>query len=949
MSPVIVLILLISTMSCCAAPSPGNDHCQKPDPVDGAQLQGEWNEETYPPGKVANFACPPGYIQDGPIKMACIEGTWWQIAKGQCKGLGSECGPPPHVQYGDTLGIQKSSYKSGESVTYKCPQYYILNGDINVQCLHGVWGEAPECLEPCTANERVMKQYNLELRWTSDKKLYSLHDDLVEFRCTFGYEVLPDTQMRVRCERGMLEYPKCYKKGFCVLQQPTMMANNIIYNVSTVVDDGQTIVFQCNEGMTPETQLQAKCENQNINYPRCTSAKSCKNPTIQNGFIKTAEQPRYDSGSYVDYECNKDYVLYGRMSAKCVNGEWEDLPVCYAPCKILVQKLEKHNIRLLDAMDKMSHTHGTELRAECRPGFKHPVQTALAIECIDGMFRYPTCFSGPTCRMDQDQLDENNLELDEVHESAVYYGEGAEIRFKCKAEFKYRGQPTGKCSQKKITYPKCEGFCVLQQPTMMANNIIYNVSTVVDDGQTIVFQCNEGMTAETQLQAKCENQNINYPRCTSAKSCKNPTIQNGFIKTAEQPRYDSGSYVEFECNKDYVLYGRMSAKCVNGEWEDLPVCYAPCKILVQKLEKHKIRLLDAMDKMSHTHGTELRAECRPGFKHPVQTALAIECIDGMFRYPTCFSGPTCRMDQDQLDENNLELDEVHESAVYYGEGAEIRFKCKAEFKYRGQPTGKCSQKKITYPKCEGFCVLQQPTMMANNIIYNVSTVVDDGQTIVFQCNEGMTAETQLQAKCENQNINYPRCTSAKSCKNPTIQNGFIKTAEQPRYDSGSYVEFECNKDYVLYGRMSAKCVNGEWEDLPVCYAPCKILVQKLEKHKIRLLDAMDKMSHTHGTELRAECRPGFKHPVQTALAIECIDGMFRYPTCFSGPTCRMDQDQLDENNLELDEVHESAVYYGEGAEIRFKCKAEFKYRGQPTGKCSQKKITYPKCEGESSV
>ncbi|KAG8556159.1 hypothetical protein GDO81_017940 [Engystomops pustulosus] len=435
-------------------PSCVDKSCGPPQVVSNSIIK-EQGKNRYESGEKVSYLCITGYSLVGSGEAFCKNAVWDN--KPVCKRTGSECGPPPHVQYGDTLETRKSAYKSGETVTYKCPQYYKLQGESKVKCENGVWDKAPECIEPCTAKEKDMKENNIKLRHLSDKKLYSEHGDVIEFQCVSGFGVPTDTKMRIYCQRGKLEYPKCYKRGFCVLQQPTMMANNIIYNVSTVVDDGQTIVFQCNEGMTAETQLQAKCENQNINYPRCTSAKSCKNPTIQNGFIKTAEQPRYDSGSYVEFECNKDYVLYGRMSAKCVNGEWEDLPVCYAPCKILVQKLEKHNIRLLDAMDKMSHTHGTEFRAECRPGFKHPVQTALAIECIDGMFRYPTCFSGPTCRMDQDQLDENNLELDEVHESAVYYGEGAEIRFKCKAEFKYRGQPTGKCSQKKITYPKCEG------------------------------------------------------------------------------------------------------------------------------------------------------------------------------------------------------------------------------------------------------------------------------------------------------------------------------------------------------------------------------------------------------------------------------------------------------------------------------------------------------------
>ncbi|KAG8556155.1 hypothetical protein GDO81_017937 [Engystomops pustulosus] len=161
MSAVIFLILLISAMSCCAAPSPGN-------------------------------------------------------------GIGSQCGPPPHVQYGDTLEIRKSAYKSGETVTYKCPQYYKLQGESKVKCENGVWDKAPECIEPCTAKEKDMKENNIKLRHFLDKKLYSEHGDVIEFQCVSGFGVPTDTKMRIYCQRGKLEYPKCYKRGNCQNMQKTI-------------------------------------------------------------------------------------------------------------------------------------------------------------------------------------------------------------------------------------------------------------------------------------------------------------------------------------------------------------------------------------------------------------------------------------------------------------------------------------------------------------------------------------------------------------------------------------------------------------------------------------------------------------------------------------------------------------------------------------------------------
>ncbi|XP_069593388.1 complement factor H-related protein 4-like isoform X2 [Ranitomeya imitator] len=637
MSVLQVIILLLSAASCCAAPMLENDHCQKPDNIKEAQLQGEWNEETYPPGKVANFACLPGYTQDGLIKMACIEGTWWQIAKGQCKReitcnppqvqkgsvearkavyrhgdeivvncdygyvlqpepnkprkctingwdpapncvskkcdepdikngalyynyffprsprstidykcntnylslqrqywgrtectnfgwnpepkclrqcsnnkayfenaelvnlqsnylegeavnfrckspfqtpdgkttgirtclpngeftaakcskIGDQCGPPPTVQFGDTVDIRKNNYKTREVVEYKCKNYYLLKGNKNVQCMNGVWGEAPVCLEPCTAKEKSMEENNIHLKWSDERKLYSAHGDQIDFSCKPGFESPPNTQMRVTCEHGKLEYPKCYKRGFCVLQQSAMIGNNIHYNVSTVVDNGQIINFQCNEEMTPEKGLEATCSLGNIQYPKCIAARSCNAPEIKNGFLKTPEDS-YDSGHYAEFECNKDHVKNNLLRPKCENGKWTHHPVCYSPCEVSSEDLSRSNIQPVSTDIGKSYKHGEELQVSCKQGYKRPNQPSFFIECNDGKFKYSRCFSGKTCRIDQDKLDVNNLELDEVHNTDVFYEIGETIKFKCKNGFSHRDrQPTGTCAEKELIYPKC--------------------------------------------------------------------------------------------------------------------------------------------------------------------------------------------------------------------------------------------------------------------------------------------------------------------------------------------------------------------------------------------------------------------------------------------------------------------------------------------------------------
>ncbi|KAM4022041.1 coagulation factor XIII B chain-like isoform 4-T4 [Anomaloglossus baeobatrachus] len=578
MSVIQFFILLLCAAFCCAAIMPEREHCQKPDNIKEAQLQGEWNEKTYPHGTVANYACLPGYTQDVLIKMACIEGLWWKIGKGQCtaeitcnppnvvKGsvdakkvvykdgeeidvncddgfvlqtepdkprkctingwepvstcvskkcdkpdikngyiyngwyhrfpknpgsfleyrcnqnyltpqkdyweriectnhgwssepkclrIGDQCGAPPTVQFGDTIGIRKTSYKSNEYVEYKCPNFYLLKGEKIVRCLNGVWGEAPVCLEPCTAKEKNMDENNIQIRHRSDKKLYIVHGDTLEYACKPGYEAPPNTQMRFTCEHGKLGYPKCFRKGYCVLEQSTMLANNVHYNESTVLDNGQTIRFQCNDEMTPQRSLEATCTSGKLEYPKCTAARGCAAPEILNGRLKTPKDS-YDSGDYAEFECNDDYVKNSLKGPKCENGEWIDQPVCYSPCKVSSKALTDSNIHLLSSDIDKSYTHGTELEVSCKTGYRRPNQPTFLIECNNGKFMYLRCFSGKTCRMDQDGLDINSLELDEVHNNEVYYGDGETITFKCKKGFLHPDpQPTGTCSKGELNYPRC--------------------------------------------------------------------------------------------------------------------------------------------------------------------------------------------------------------------------------------------------------------------------------------------------------------------------------------------------------------------------------------------------------------------------------------------------------------------------------------------------------------
>ncbi|XP_075143803.1 complement factor H [Leptodactylus fuscus] len=432
--------------------------CGTPPKISNGKYRSSRTKSTYEAGERFTYVCDTGYSLEGSGDALCKNKQWIELPV--CRRTGEQCGPPPHVPSGDTDQTRKANYKSGEFVTYRCPSYYVLKGERTVRCTNGVWSEAPECLEPCTASEKDMAQNNIELRWTGQKKLYSEHGKPMEFKCKSGYEAPSGTNMRTTCDQGKLQYPKCFRSGFCELQQNTMVVNNIHYNISSIVDNGQTVTFQCTEGMTPENKLKVQCENGNINYPRCTASKSCETPKVLNGFIRSEQQASYDSGSNVEFDCNEDYVIKGSINVICQNGKWDNLPVCQRPCKVSLEELTKRNIQLASSENfnfNKKFKHDEELTVTCKSGFRRPNQGDLRIVCEDGKFSYTRCFSGNTCRIDQDEVDTKLLELDESHNNEVHYAEGEEIKFNCKAGSRISGQHIGRCSNEGLEYPDCRG------------------------------------------------------------------------------------------------------------------------------------------------------------------------------------------------------------------------------------------------------------------------------------------------------------------------------------------------------------------------------------------------------------------------------------------------------------------------------------------------------------
>ncbi|NWV87475.1 CFAH factor, partial [Machaerirhynchus nigripectus] len=248
--------------------------CGPPPEIAGGRIDGI-KKARYSPGESAKYQCWQNFKMTGASTVVCQNGTWTD--RPICKGQNGRCGMPPTIQSGELLVFPLPEYQQGDTVEYKCPDFYVLKGTPTITCSNGQWTNPPVCLVACTASEEDMDRNNIELKWVSETKLYSTSGDHIEFQCKTGYLEDPNSpSFRVQCVEGTLKYPKCTLGRNCTLDWNTMEQNNIqlqsFSQPSHSYSSGDPVVFECKQGyqqVSHREKFRAECLNGVITYPEC--------------------------------------------------------------------------------------------------------------------------------------------------------------------------------------------------------------------------------------------------------------------------------------------------------------------------------------------------------------------------------------------------------------------------------------------------------------------------------------------------------------------------------------------------------------------------------------------------------------------------------------------------------------------------------------------------------
>ncbi|XP_042271660.1 complement factor H-related protein 1-like [Thunnus maccoyii] len=153
------------------------------------------------------YMCKNRYVIEGKPFKTCNNGEW--TGEMRCR-VPAGCERPPVLANGDTTTSAKPRYEHNERVEYICQIYYIMEGEPYQTCNNGEWTGEIKCLQPCTVDRELLEAHNLEFRRTGGDKLYSAHDDVIEFRCVRGTTHDGRVGMRQKCNDGVMDLPTCH-------------------------------------------------------------------------------------------------------------------------------------------------------------------------------------------------------------------------------------------------------------------------------------------------------------------------------------------------------------------------------------------------------------------------------------------------------------------------------------------------------------------------------------------------------------------------------------------------------------------------------------------------------------------------------------------------------------------------------------------------------------------
>nr|XP_020139915.1 complement factor H [Microcebus murinus] len=344
--------------------------------------------ELYPHGAKLSYVCEDGFMISEEDEITCYMGKW--SSPPQCVGL--PCGPPPSIDHG-VRSPMLPSYQYGEEFTYQCSEGFGIDGPASTKCLGGKWSHQPTCIR--TDCHNVPKIDNAIL--TGEKKTSYRSGEQLSYECQPNYQ-LNGSNIVTCINSRWVGNPTCRDiscvnpptvKNANIISTPMSRyppGEKVRYECERPYDMYGDVEVMCLNGTWTEPP---QCKD---------SQGKCKTPpAIDNGDITSFPLQVYARGSSVEYQCQNLYVLQGNKQITCRNGQWSEPPKCLKACVISEGIMEKYNITLRwKHQQKLYAQTGESVEFRCKQRY-HLAATSppFRTKCQDGKLEYPSCEKDP--------------------------------------------------------------------------------------------------------------------------------------------------------------------------------------------------------------------------------------------------------------------------------------------------------------------------------------------------------------------------------------------------------------------------------------------------------------------------------------------------------------------------------------------------------------------------
>ncbi|XP_071819115.1 sushi, von Willebrand factor type A, EGF and pentraxin domain-containing protein 1-like isoform X8 [Apostichopus japonicus] len=788
--------------------------CTPPTPDDNNVVISP-NYNSYDNGTTVTYSCPGGYDIAGNLNSQCINGSWSPPDYPTCET--SICLPQTVSDDLVIISPDLSGYSNGSSITYSCPDRYILEGSNTSVCINTVWTQEEdptctkilECLNPVPLDPVIILDPDLELY---------LNGSDVQFSCPIGYQL--NGNESASCVNGDWVYvdePSCSVLE-CANPAPIDPMVNLNPDRESYTN-GTEVQYSCPNGFELNGDSSAVCVNGDWVFteaPSC-SALSCDDVAPGDDVVERdpSGSGSFPNGTKVVYSCPDGYDLSGDTTALCLYGNWtlDTDPSCTAlSCD---EEAPAGEMVVRNPSGSAPYQNGTEVVYSCPDGYA--LEGDMTAVCLYGNWTLDT---EPSCGVLECANPAPMDPMVNLKPDLESYTNGTEVQYSCPNGFALNGDSSAFCVNGEWVFTEEPSCSVLSCDDVAPGDDVVerdpSGSGPFPNGTKVVYSCPDGYDLSGDTTALCLYGNWTLdtdPSCT-ALSCDEEAPAGEMVvrNPSGSAPYQNGTEVVYSCPDGYALEGDMTAVCLYGNWtlDTEPSCGV--------LECANPAPMDPMvnlkpDLESYTNGTEVQYSCPNGFA--LNGDSSAFCVNGDWVFTEAPSCSVLSCDDVAPGDDMVERDPSGSGP--FPNGTKVVYSCPDGYDLSGDTTALCLYGNWTLdtdPSCTALsCNEEAPAgeMVVRNP--SGSAPYQNGTEVVYSCPDGYALEGDMTAVClyGNWTLDTEPSCEVLECANPAPMDPMVNLKpDLESYTNGTEVQYSCPNGFELNGDSSAVCVNGDW-------------------------------------------------------------------------------------------------------------------------------------------